>query len=133
MSLIGSLSLSTINLKVKHWGSLNLNSESLPLCSTQWYSAGIPILANPSRGWRRGWTPDPRQIGDGTAIPDPRQIGDGGGDGDRGFRALLGRRTVAPVPEYRKSRELRVQFKFKLSRGESTRTFRVLTSDALSG
>jgi hypothetical protein len=59
-----------------------------------------------NRGWRRGWTPDPRQIGDGggpgpagwtpdprqigdgTAIPDPRQIGDGGGDGDRGFRAL---------------------------------------------
>jgi hypothetical protein len=24
-------------------------------------------------------------------IPDPRQIGDGGGDGDRGFRALVGR------------------------------------------
>jgi hypothetical protein len=45
------------------------------------------------RGWRRGWTPDPWQIGIGTAIPDPRQIGDGGGDGDRGFRALAENRN----------------------------------------
>ena len=36
------------------------------------------------RGWGWRWTPDPRQIGDGTPIPDPRQIGDGDGDGDRG-------------------------------------------------
>ncbi len=51
-------------------------------------AAGMDPRSPVNRGWRRGWTPDPRQIGDGTAIPDPRQIGDGGGDGDRGFRAL---------------------------------------------
>jgi hypothetical protein len=51
-------------------------------------AVGMDPRSPANRGWRWGWTPDPRQIGDGTAIPDPRQIGDGGGDGDRGFRAL---------------------------------------------
>ena len=50
-------------------------------------AVGMDPRSPANRGWRWGWTPDPRQIGDGTAIPDPRQIGDGGGDGDRGFRA----------------------------------------------
>ncbi len=105
---------STINLKVKHRGSLNSQATPLQYSMVLLYSAGSPILAN--RGWRWGWTPDPRQIGDGggdgppipgksdgdgTAVPDPRQIGDGGGDGDRGFRALGGggaSRPLQPVP-----------------------------------
>ncbi len=77
MSLIGC----AINLKVKHWGSLN----STPLqCSMalSWtrdsgksgMGMGVAVV-------------DPR-AGDRGSIPDPRQIGDGDGDGDRGFRAL---------------------------------------------
>ena len=96
---------STINLKVRHWGSLN----SIPLQYSMVLSwipdsgkSGMAVGMDPrspaNRGWRWGWTPDPRQIGDGTAIPDPRQIGDGGGDGDRGFRALPGDSTIMMAP-----------------------------------
>jgi hypothetical protein len=95
---------STINLKVKHWGTRSLNSTPLqyskvlvlsciPDSGKSGVGVPVPVGVDPrfpaNRGWGWGWTPDPRQIGGGTPTPDPRQIGGGGGDGDRGFRALV--------------------------------------------
>jgi hypothetical protein len=82
----------SLNLKVRHWGS---RPELCPFAVLNASGTQLdPRFWQIRRGWRwgLGWTPDPRQIGDGTAIPDPRQIGDGGGNhGDRGFRALSGK------------------------------------------
>ena len=66
----------------------------------------IPDSGKSGTRWRWGWTPDPRQIGDGggdgppipgksgmvppSPIPGKSGMGIGGGDGDRGFRALGG-------------------------------------------
>jgi hypothetical protein len=81
-----------------HYGPHQAMSDATPIARGN-TPLTIPILvlitmdprSPANRGWRWGWTTDPRQIGDGTPIPDPRQIwdGDGDGDGDRGFRALV--------------------------------------------
>ena len=93
----------TINLKVKHWGSLNstpLQYSMVLSCIPDSGKSGMGMGMDPpspaNRGWGWGWAPDPRQIGDGTPIPIPGQIGDGDGDGDRGFRALATRQLGLP-------------------------------------
>ncbi len=80
ISLIGC----TINLKVKHWGSLNSTPLQysmvlswIPDSGKSGMGMGMDPRSPANRGWGWGWTPDPR-----------RQIGDGDGDWDRGFRAL---------------------------------------------
>ncbi len=86
---------STINLKIKHLGSLNstpLQYSMVLSCIPDSGESGVGVGVDPrfpaNRGWGRGWTPDPRQIGGGTPTPTPGEIGGGGGGGDRGFNAL---------------------------------------------
>ena len=57
------------NLKVKHWGSLNSTPLQysmvlswIPDSGKSGMAVGMDPRSPANRGWRWGWTPDPRQI-----------------------------------------------------------------------